>query len=153
MRFDSTSILQAMAISPIADRTNCLFGACDSSERTFISEFAFMELVSSQVAKFSHQSNKRCLRMVTDVNVSCSGGWDCFRSTWKEVGCNWPEVLVPVADLATESQPAAPAKTIDNTTDSIQSRCEGQSLVPVEKFHYWMIDDRIGCSTRDKAGW
>ncbi|OBS22853.1 hypothetical protein FPOA_09176 [Fusarium poae] len=129
-----------MATSVVADRlevrTNCLFGGCDSKEGTFFTDFASYSVDASAGCrgtgvpgmtefcmdwpnkrahfKFSHQSNKRCLRMDTDEKISCSGGWDCFRSTWKEVGCNWREVPVPDAELATASEPAAPAKTDDN---------------------------------------
>lgn len=140
MRFDITTILMAMASTVVADRlevfTSCIFGGCDSRDGTFITDFASYGVDASAGCRgtsvpgmtefcmdwpnkrahfrFSHQSNKRCLRMDTDVKVGCSGGYDCFRSTWKEVGCNWREVPVPEDELASESQPAAPAETINN---------------------------------------
>jgi hypothetical protein len=140
MRFDITSILMAMATTVIADRlevrTDCIFGGCNSSQGTFFTDFASYSVDASAGCRgtsvpgmtefcmdwpnkrghfrFSHQSYKRCLRMDTDVAIGCSGGWNCHYSTWKEVGCNWRQAPVPEEELASESQPAAPAKTIDN---------------------------------------
>ncbi|RGP64498.1 hypothetical protein FLONG3_9557 [Fusarium longipes] len=138
MRFDITALLMAMATTTIADRlevrTNCLFGGCDSSEGRFITDYAAYDVNANAGCRgtsvpgmtefcmdwpnrrahfrFSHQANKRCLIIDTDVKISCSGGWDCYRSTWKEVGCTWREVPVPEKDLASESQPATAKATV-----------------------------------------
>lgn len=63
--------------------------------------------------KFSHQANKRCLRVTKTEYVSC-GANTCWNTVWSEVPCTWREA-VDEDDEALENVSATTAPMIEAT--------------------------------------
>jgi hypothetical protein len=139
MRFDVTAVLMALAMTASADRmevfTSCGPGNCDSSDAIFYTDYgtyrvnantgcrgtsvpAMVEFCVDWDNRRSHfrfsGQGKRCLVQDSQIVYGCHRR-QCWKTTWREIPCNWREI--PNPELATElesSLAASATKAADN---------------------------------------
>ncbi|KAF4441827.1 hypothetical protein F53441_11912 [Fusarium austroafricanum] len=138
MRLDIPTIIAAMAATVAADRldviTNCAAGSCKSENGMFYTDFGSYRVNANEGCRgtsvpgmtefcmdwgrrrghfrFSHQDYKRCLTQASEDQFGCGENMDCWKTTWREIACNWREVPVPKEELATESAAPSAATTL-----------------------------------------
>ena len=139
MRLDIPAIIAAMAATIAADRlevhTRCAPGSCDSRSGIFYTDFGSYSVDANEGCRgtsvpgmtefcmdwgrrrghfrFSHQGNKRCLTQDSETKYGCDdANVGCWKTTWRELPCNWREVPVPEEELATESAAPSAATTL-----------------------------------------